>query len=362
MKHLLLFCGVILSVISVNAQWHRTHTLYYGGLIVTDSVHYYYSGAMPDSTLSYFVGDGSVTPENADYFHYNEEGLLDHHLNMFYMDGMHPNFQHLYTYDEAGRIVEDLDQYFITGLWENVSRVVTVYDENGITTLESQESWDAGDWHPAITEIFSNNTNGHVSSVYTIYSVTDTVSMDREYIYNEEGLLSEVHWEETFFDGEDEYAVVHWLEYTYNADGQVTYEQHNQIISGFNNYSDLTYTYDDNGNLVHEVGGNAYYTSGGFNYVINNKRDHFYELDNAVNEFEMVPALQIYPNPADYILNVPSLKDCDLYQLISADGKIVQAGTYPQTSVLEIHVLNPGIYTLRVTEKSMVRCARVVVR
>ncbi len=347
--------------INGSAQFVRTHSLCYsGGDAYSDSIAYYYTGLQQDSLVNFHSDDGT----NLEIFYkellvYDVNGFVSLRTFIEYVDGV-PAYtsQLVITNDAEGHALQSTMQVLQDGEWVNNYQTLYTYDGNWIVTEELSQYWMGAAWDDGSMVEYLNGADGHVSAA-TSYFYDGAWYEDgtRTYMYDN-GLLVLVE----YFDLNLEPYFKE--EYTYNdADQLIAYVSYNWAFNAwFNN--DSFYEYDINGNMTHEYWGHLEYIGGDSEYIDDGSCDHFYELIVVAVEESAEPLLlNVFPNPANEVLNVYVVTDNSWIVLHSADGKLAASeramrGLLP----LDISNLNSGIYYLSVMGEAGLQKVKVVVR
>ena len=63
--------------------------------------------------------------------------------------------------------------------------------------------------------------------------------------------------------------------------------------------------------------------------------------------------MKIYPNPVKDRLSVSGINKDQPYEILSIDGKLIEAGKYSSTKTIEVQALPKGVYLLKVSNQNL---------
>lgn len=183
-------------------------------------------------------------------FSYNERSQISSYFIDLYDGEKWTNNERVnYGYYDDGSRKSSFEEYWNGNEWLPNYRKTIEYDDNGYMTLLLAEEWNGSEWVIDFRETRQNNAEGNM--IYATY-IEDGYEIIARFEYDSNGLIIS---ETDSVKNEG----VEWQYYTttinYNQDKNISgYLQKIMINGQWINYTQVTYDYDSNKNLILELG------------------------------------------------------------------------------------------------------------
>jgi hypothetical protein len=271
--------------------------LYQGiGFGKSDSVkNHYKTGGLLDKQ-EYFRWDYGKWKKYKERIFYFDDDELSKEIITNFLDSDNISHSIMNKYDYNNDILsQEKIMKLQDGIWSDSLRIVFSH-KNDILDNITELQWDGEMWKYKKRSIYVYNENDMISYKKEQYSAGTDVWIDHifnYYYYDEDDKLKEILQE---FSDNPGYQKKR--EYVYNENGmisQIKYSEKNNDWSPTNTHY---FEYDENSNLVKEYEVSKSST-------IYKQKDYYYDWINSVKKFDSgSAAFQVYPNPFTNELNV----------------------------------------------------------
>lgn len=217
------------------------------------------------------------------------------------------------TYSMDG--YEMVEQYMQQGAWQNEARMLVSYNDDFNIATEIVQEWEDNSWVNVMRMNYNYEGLVYTSVVYDVWTGDWGELAKTEYAYDNNG----------------------------NAKQGVAYVKINdQWMEGFTTDIEMPYAYNEKSKV----------------FIASEVTVNYYDITLSANEMAQNSAFNLYPNPANGMINVDGegLEKAEIYNI--AGQKVMESSN----AQIDVKALQAGVYMVKVFGNGSSEMLRVVVK